>query len=123
MSMVPSIPGAFSVIVATRDRPELLVDALAGVAEQMLAPLETRVADDGVTPLVPPAGISARVNPVWVRAGGGSIAAARNLAVRAARGGLLAFLDDDDRWSPEHLLALAVAFENPEVELAYTDDL
>ena len=34
---------------------------------------------------------------------------------------MLAFLDDDDQWLPEHLEGLAGAFRDPDVALAYRD--
>lgn len=46
---------------------------------------------------------------VLARAGNGGAAAARNDAIRAARGRLIAFLDADDLWYPEKL-ARQVAF-------------
>jgi O-antigen/teichoic acid export membrane protein/GT2 family glycosyltransferase/2-polyprenyl-3-methyl-5-hydroxy-6-metoxy-1,4-benzoquinol methylase len=50
--------------------------------------------------------------------------AARNLAIRAARGRLLAFLDADDYWEPDYL-AEQVSFleSNPLVDLVYADGL
>jgi O-antigen biosynthesis protein len=97
------------VVMVTRDRPELLADALASVAAQQLAPLEVCLGDDGVTPLaVAPAAGSVPVRVV--RCGAGHVAVARNRAARAARGEWLAFLDDDDRWTPDHLAGLRPAF-------------
>jgi glycosyltransferase involved in cell wall biosynthesis len=99
---------AVSVVIVTRDRPELLADALASVAAQRLPPLEVCLGDDGVTPLsgTPSAGsIPVRT----VRCGAGHAAATRNRTARLARGRWLAFLDDDDRWTPEHLAGLAGA--------------
>ncbi|MGH7743016.1 MAG: glycosyltransferase, partial [Candidatus Eiseniibacteriota bacterium] len=48
-------------------------------------------------------------------------AGARNLAARAARGDVLAFLDDDDAWEDQHLEGLASAFADPAALLAYRD--
>jgi glycosyltransferase involved in cell wall biosynthesis len=109
-----------SVVIVTRDRPRLLADALASVASQTLAPTEILLGDDGVPPLPAPpraAGIELRV----ALGGGRGAAAARNLAARGARGEVLAFLDDDDRWRPDHLAGLVAAFADPEVELAWRD--
>jgi glycosyltransferase involved in cell wall biosynthesis len=112
-----------SVVVITRDRPRLLADALASVARQTPAPLEVRLADDGDTPAfdaIPmPALLEVTVLRVAVRQG----AAARNAAARGARGELLAFLDDDDRWRPGHLAPLAAAFADAEVALAFRDSV
>jgi glycosyltransferase involved in cell wall biosynthesis len=49
-------------------------------------------------------------------------AAARNRGVREATGELLAFLDQDDLWHPQHLAALCRPFrENPTVAWSYSD--
>jgi glycosyltransferase involved in cell wall biosynthesis len=110
-----------SVIVVTRDRPRLLADALASVASQEPRPLEVRLAaDDG--------GASLEALPAlplleWtVRATHfGQPGAARNAAAEGARGEVLAFLDDDDRWRPGHLAGLADAFEDERVVFAWRD--
>lgn len=48
--------------------------------------------------------------------------ASRNAAAAAATGDLLAFLDQDDLWHPEHLARLVESFEGrPELGLAYSD--
>jgi glycosyltransferase involved in cell wall biosynthesis len=56
-----------------------------------------------------------------VRSGSGRAATARNFAARGARGEVLAFLDDDDRWLPRHLEGLAAALADPAVAFAYGD--
>ncbi len=108
-----------SVIGVTCDRPALLADALASIALQRPAPLEIRIADDGDGP--------ARVadfpalEVTRIRSNARQPAASRNLAARDARGEVLAFLDDDDRWTEGHLEALASAFRDPTVGVAYRD--
>ncbi len=110
-----------SVIVVTRDRPRLLADALADVAAQTAPPLELRLADDGGgaslddLPPLPLLEISA----VATRFGHPGLA--RNAAAAGARGDVLAFLDDDDRWRPGHLAALLGAFIDDAVGFAWTD--
>ena len=117
-SKLPTI----TVIVVTRDRPALLADALASIEAQRVAPLEVRIADDGdlpATEVVERATLlEVTVIPVDVRRPG----AARNRAAASARGEVLAFLDDDDRWRPRHLEGLCEAFaSDPRCGLAYRD--
>jgi glycosyltransferase involved in cell wall biosynthesis len=114
-------PPSITVIVVTRDRPALLADALASVEAQSVAPLEVRIADDGDVPATDVVEgarlLEVTLIPVEVRRAG----AARNRAAAAARGDVLAFLDDDDRWRREHLQALSEAFTDPDCGIAYRD--
>lgn len=110
-----------SVIVVTRDRPHLLADALASVAAQRPAPLEVRLADDGDGSAAAVAAAQPLLELTLVQPRAGQAAAARNAAARGARGDVLAFLDDDDRWLPGHLAGLAAAFADPAVGFAWRD--
>ncbi|HTK30769.1 MAG TPA: glycosyltransferase [Candidatus Saccharimonadaceae bacterium] len=110
-----------SVIVVTRDRPQLLADALASVAAQRLEPREVRIANDGVIPVTEAAAELEALEVVLLECDCAHAAGARNAAARGAHGDVLAFLDDDDVWRPEHLEGLAQAFVNPDVALAYRD--
>ena len=97
-----------SVIVPTRNRPQLLARALASIRAQRFPELEVLVVNDGdgsVQEVVRASGLKARVLRAAVR---GQVAA-RNAAVRAAGGEVLAFLDDDDQWLPGHLTRLCAA--------------
>lgn len=112
-----------SVIVVTRDRPRLLADALASVAAQTRPPLEVRVADDGDTPSFDTLPDFPILELVALTVGCRQAGAARNAAVHGARGEVLAFLDDDDRWRPDHLAGLAGAFADPGVGFAWRDSV
>lgn len=110
-----------SVVLVTCDRPALVRDALRGIAAQRLRPLEVRIADDGEVPVpldLPDAG---SLELVVVPVGAGLAAAGRNRGAARARGDVLAFHDDDDRWLPDHLAGLAGAFRDPEVGFAWRD--
>jgi glycosyltransferase involved in cell wall biosynthesis len=114
-------PADVSVVIVTRDRPALLADALRSVVAQSYPALEVRLADDGEVsaieslPDLPLLELSA----VHVRAG--QAGRARNTAAAGARGEVLAFLDDDDRWLPQHLAGLVGVFDDPAVEFAWRD--
>lgn len=113
---VSSVMPAVSVIVPTHDRPEFLRRALASISRQTYSPSEVIVVDDHsaapveriVTETLQEAPASARV----IRhARNRGAAAARNTGIDAAEGTILAFLDDDDRWSPRTLERYVETFD------------
>lgn len=105
-----------SCIVPTHGRDDLLHDAIASIAAQVLAPAELLVADDLGSPVTRTQveGWAGRVPfPVrYVNASGTgwhSPGASRNAGAALATGDLVAFLDDDDVWEPEFLASLVAA--------------
>jgi glycosyltransferase involved in cell wall biosynthesis len=104
-----------SVLVPVYQGERYLAEALDSVFAQDYEPLEVIVLDDGSTD--GSADIARSYDGVrYLRQENSGIAAARNAAIGAARGEIVAFLDADDVWLPgslekriEHLL------ENPDV--------
>lgn len=101
MRSMPSV----SVIVATRDRPELLRKAIESLQQQTWQDYEVVVADDGSrvpedVEAVIPADSRFRLLRLPESAGPG---VARNQAIEEARGQLVAILDDDDIAVPDTL--------------------
>jgi glycosyltransferase involved in cell wall biosynthesis len=91
-----------SVVVPVFDGAAFLGEALASVAAQTYAPVETIVVDDGSRDAS--AEIAARAPRVrLLRQANAGVAAARNRGVREASGEVLAFLDQDDRFTPDKL--------------------
>ena len=91
-----------TVIIATRDRPDLLLSrALPTALAQQGVAFDVVVVDDGSNAAfeLPD---DPRVRMVR-RAAPRGVAAARNTGLRAAGGEWVAFLDDDDLWSPRKL--------------------
>jgi glycosyltransferase involved in cell wall biosynthesis len=91
-----------SVVIPTCDRPDAVGRAVRSALAQTHRALDVVVVDDcSSTPLVLPDELTsdARVSIVRLqeRSGAGE---ARNVGVRASRGDLIAFLDDDDEWRP-----------------------
>ena len=109
-----------SVIVRTRNRPDLLAEALASLAEQEYRRAEVVLVNDGGDPPTLPDGFPLPVVRVDLEANRGRAGAA-GAGVAAATGDYVAFLDDDDLAAPEHLAALAMLVQAPGVRVAYSD--
>jgi glycosyltransferase involved in cell wall biosynthesis/ADP-heptose:LPS heptosyltransferase/predicted TPR repeat methyltransferase len=112
-----------SVIVPTHGRPALLQDALASLVAQDYDNWEAIVVNDG-GPSVQAQALAAdpagRVRYLEHRRCFGP-AAARNTALRLARGEIVCYLDDDDRLLPNHLSTVTRALSEPGVAFVYTD--
>lgn len=96
-----------SVVIPTRNRPDMVARAVVSALEQTYQALEVIVVIDGPDPdTVGELGRIAdpRLTVVALERNHGA-AEARNIGVRRARGGWIAFLDDDDHWLPEKIAA------------------
>jgi LmbE family N-acetylglucosaminyl deacetylase/glycosyltransferase involved in cell wall biosynthesis len=115
-------PGMVSVIVRTKDRPDLLREALRSVADQTYRNLELVVVNDGgcdVSELLDEIGeLVPRRQLLNLPVGSGRCFAG-NAGLARANGELLAFLDDDDWYLPGHLAALAGALAAGGADVAY----
>lgn len=99
----PARGGDVSVVIPFYDGAATLQRAVASIARQSTPPGEIVVVDDGSPaplPDVEAGSVAVRVVRHAVNRG---IPAARNTGVAAARGSLLAFLDQDDEWAPDKL--------------------
>jgi glycosyltransferase involved in cell wall biosynthesis len=105
-----------SAVIATHDRRELVARAIASALAQTAPAAEVIVVDDGSsdgTSVALELEFGARIRIVGRETAGGA-AAARNAGVRAATSPWVAFLDDDDTWTPGHLERMAVAIATAE---------
>jgi len=95
-----------SVVIPTFQRRELVRQAVASALAQTVADVEVIVVDDGSTDGTREAleGLDPRVRYVWQENRGAS--AARNEGIRRSAAAVVAFLDSDDRWLPDHLAVL-----------------
>ncbi len=109
-----------SVVVRTRDRPELLAEALASLAASSYARAEVVLVNDGGAPPDVPDDFPLPVEVVNLDPNRGRAAAA-NAGIAAAGSDYVAFLDDDDLVEPEHLATLAGLVGASGVRVAYTD--
>jgi len=128
MSAAPGFIPSVSVIMPVFNGARFIGTALASVLAQTTPPVEVILVDDGSTddsadvlrtlvetnPSAVPIRILSQENA--------GQSASRNNGAAIARGELIAFLDQDDRWYPEHLAVLAEPFASqPELGWAYSE--
>jgi GT2 family glycosyltransferase/tetratricopeptide (TPR) repeat protein/protein-L-isoaspartate O-methyltransferase len=116
-------PPMVSVIVPTFNRPDRLREALESILAQTFKDFEIIVVNDGdgdVSPVIDALPHAGRITCVKHPRNKG-LAASRNTGLRLARGIYIAYLDDDDRYQPDHLAVLADALQQGEFQVAYSD--
>jgi glycosyltransferase involved in cell wall biosynthesis len=96
-----------TVVIPTRNRPTLLETAISAALRQEEVELEVVVVDDASrdSPLATRAHLSDPRVRVFRHGERRGVAAARNTGIANARGDWVAFLDDDDLWSPRKVRA------------------
>ena len=111
-----------SVIVRTRNRPDLLAEALESLRAQTFRAFEVVLVNDGGEDVAAVVAAVRDLDVAVVHTAGVGRSAALNHGVAAAKGRYLAFLDDDDLFFPHHL-ETAVGFleANREFAGAYGD--
>lgn len=110
-----------SVIIATRNRPEMLREAVAAALSQTYGgPIEVIVVFDQSEPdySLERSGSERSVRVIGNSRSPG-LAGARNSGIEKSHGEFIAFCDDDDYWLPGKLSAQIRLFENkPSLEIA-----
>jgi glycosyltransferase involved in cell wall biosynthesis len=114
-----------SVVLPTHNRAALLPRAVASVRAQRYATWEIVLVDDASTDDTPAVveRLQAELGPdrlQSIRVVPGGVCAARNQALVAAKGTLIAYLDDDNTMHPLWLKAVAWGFsQRPDVDVVY----
>jgi len=117
-----SLSPIVSVILPTHNRPALLREAAESVSRQTFLDWELVIVDDGSTPPVDLAALGLPTGKVRlfrhpVPRGG---PAAKNTGMAAAKGDIVAFLDDDDMYAPAYLERAVSALEkHPDIEVVF----
>ena len=113
-----------SVIIPTFNRSELLLKAIESVEKQIYPNYEILICDDGSTDDTEQA-VKPLINDKvrYLKQENKGPGAARNLGIKSSNGQLIAFLDSDDSWMPEHL-SYVVEFFNlyPDADMVYTQN-
>lgn len=110
-----------TVVMASFDHADFVEEAVASVLAQTVTDLELVVVDDGshdATPDLVAAVDDERIT--LVRLADNRAVHPRATALRLARGGLVAFQNSDDVWSPTKLEAQLDALDDPAVSASFT---
>ncbi len=123
----PSSPLQVAVVVPVCDPPPWALDALlVSIRAQEGVAWRLVLSDDGSRDPAVRARLEAAARDPRVRVVAGlerrGISAATNVALAAAEGDLVAFVDHDDALAPGALAHVAAAFADPAVGWAYTDE-
>ncbi len=113
---------AISTIIPTYNRAHLISRAINSVLPQMEADDELIIVDDGSTDNTADVVARYRDRVKYIRTTNGGCGAARNRGVKEATRPLVAFLDSDDEWMPEHNLLLRTVMEaRPDLLFCFTN--
>ena len=116
-------PPLVSVIIPTKNRPDMLIDAIRSVLGQTYRHFEILVINDGggdVEGILSNLDADGRI--VYVRLPQSRERSfGRNLGVQLAQGKYITYLDDDDRYYPQHLETLVEFLERTGHQVAYAD--
>ncbi len=112
-----------SIIIRTKDRPQLLKRAIQSIATQIYRPLEVVLVNDGGCDIsleelkeflgeIPLNYIKLDKNVGRAKAG--------NIGIENSKGEYVGFLDDDDEYLPDHIEKLFYAITNNRTDIVYS---
>lgn len=117
----------FSVVITTYNYAHLLPDTLRTIAAQTVSDFELLIVDDGSTDDTEKVVGHFRLgfrDCRYLKKPHTGLADTRNVAVQAARGSHIAFVDADDLWSPRYLGTVRKVFDaNPEAQLVLCEGI
>ncbi|WP_306133275.1 glycosyltransferase [Roseivivax marinus] len=119
-------PARVSVVIPTYNRAATILKAVRSALEQSVPPHEVIVADDASTD--PTLALMREAFPSEIEEGRlvilecekGGVCRMRNAALEVATGNVIAFLDSDNFWKPDHLLWALAAMEATGAQSVYT---
>jgi hypothetical protein len=115
LQLSPVVQAQVATIIATYRRPDLLVRAVHSALAQTVRDHVVIVVDDGGG--LPPLPDDPRLKTCSLSVNTAVAGVVRNIGIRLTRSAYVAFLDDDNEWTPDHLEVALAALENGPAEL------
>ena len=110
-----------SAIIPAYNAAEYICQTLDSIHAQTRRPDEVIVCDDGSTDATADLATAHPLAPTVLRCENGGVARARNTAIEASSGDLVANIDADDIWHPEYLQRMEEALAaNPDATAAFS---
>ena len=103
----------YAVVIPALNAERFIARALESVQRQTLRPVEVIVVDDGSTDATASSARSLGASVIQLPVSGGP-SRARNTGVRESAAPMIAFLDADDEWLPDHAALILNAMSNGE---------
>src|SRR5581483_5441753 len=117
-SKLAQVPEAkIACIIPTFKRPQGLLKAIDSILGQQRQDFVIVVVDDGAG--LPQLPVDPRIFAVSLSRNSAVLGLVRNVGIRLSRSEYVAFLDDDNIWTPRHLAAAIESLENG-ADLVYT---
>ncbi len=111
-----------SVIVPTYNRPDRLKEALQSIIRQTCQDFEILVVNDGGSDVAATVAALNDGRIIYIQHDRNrGLAASRNTGLAAATGTYIAYLDDDDRYLPDHVETLVSVLDQGEYKVVYSD--
>ena len=110
-----------SVVIPSYNCARYLPKAIESVLAQTFTDLEIIVVDDGSTDETAAAVAPYLDRIQFIRQNNKGLPGARNTGIRASDAPFIALLDADDSWLPEKLALQMPSFNDPEVDIVYSD--
>ena len=111
-----------SVVITCYNYGHFIAEAIESVLQQTLSDVEILIIDDGSTDnsgeIAQRYLVDSRVH--YFRQDNGGQAKAKNAGIRHSTGEFIAFLDADDRWTPDKLQKQVVLFQDSQVGVVFS---
>ncbi len=114
-----------SIVIPVYNVAEFIAETLDSIRSQTFTDYETILVNDGSTDTEKLEKVLAPYfdEIIYIKQANSGVAAARNQAIRTARGTIIAFLDGDDIWLPAYLASQVAALNTKKCDLIYSSAL